>query len=358
MTEVEEIVRQIENMEIKNLSFKRMSIFYNKSGKNFDYIYSFGNRDSVEKSLIDNAIKDYKITYRVEQETKTLKVSIPMLSDSGCEGIVFFLIQSKDIEKEDIEYFISICNFITMAIKNSMYYSNLIKQKEEKESLYEKSTYTNERLKEIIEELNRSKQELEKKNAEIQRFYYETILCLSKAIEYKDRYTKGHCERVVDVALKIADELKLSDKEKDALKIACLLHDIGKIGVREDILNKVEPLEKEEYEEIKKHPLIGYNIIKDLDFMDRIQKVILQHHERVDGKGYPYGLKDDEIDLLARIIAVADAYDAMTSDRPYRKAFKKDHALQELIRCAGTQFDKLIVEKLIALAQKGIVMFL
>lgn len=127
---------------------------------------------------------------------------------------------------------------------------------------------------------------------------------------------------------------------------------------RRRYLNKKEPLLPQEYEEIKKHPLIGYNILKDLDFMERIQKVILQHHERVDGKGYPYGLKDDEIDLLARIISVADAYDAMTSDRPYRRAFTKDEALKELQRCAGSQFDKNIVEKLLSLAQKGMVMFL
>lgn len=359
MTGVEEIVKVIKDFNSNDLSFRRMSIFYKGSEDNLlECICAFGQKDDFEDTLIKKAMTDIKITYRIAQSNTNLKVAIPIISDLRCDGVTFFSISSEHIEKDDIEYFVSICNFITMAIKNAMYYSNLNRQKQEIEQLYEKSTYTNEQLKEMIEELNRSKKELEMKNAEIERFFYETILCLSKAIEYKDRYTKGHCERVVDVALKIADELNLSKEEKDALRIACLLHDIGKIGVKEDILNKMGPLEQDEYEEIKKHPVIGYNIVKDLDFMERIQRVILQHHERVDGKGYPYGLQDDEIDLLAKIIAVADAYDAMTSNRPYRKAFKKEEALNELKRCAGTQFDKSIVEKLILLAQKGMVMFL
>ncbi len=352
-----EIVEVIGEFKYESLRFVRASVYHAGDDKKFKSLYQFGQKDVHEQILFNKAKEDVNIAYKVESNS-IIKVAIPIISEEKCEGICFYVIECKSVSNEDVGYYISMCNFITMAIKNAIYYSNLKKQKSEIEDLYEKSTYMNEKLKETIEELNKSKAELEKKNQEIEKFFYETILCLSKAIEYKDVYTKGHCERVQSIALKIADELSLSDEEKDVLKVACLLHDIGKIGVKEDILNKKGSLEAHEYEEIQKHPLIGYNILKDLEFTDRIKKVVLQHHERVDGRGYPFGLKDEEIDLLAKIVAVADAYDAMTSDRPYRKAFDKETALSEMKRCAGSQFDTTIVEKLINLAQKGLVMFL
>lgn len=358
LSDVYEIIKLLGSFDGKNLGFLRISVYFKNQDNVFKHLCYFGKKDLDEELLLKKAKEDVNIAYKIEQKDNLLKIAVPMISEDRCEGVCFFAIRCDFLDKEDINYYISMCNFITIAIKNSIYYSNLKKQKLEIEDLYEKSTYVNERLKETIEELNKSKEELEKKNAEIERFFYEIILCLSKAIEYKDVYTKGHCERVQSIALKIADELELSEDEKDVLRVACLLHDIGKIGIKEEILNKKEPLTEHEYEEIKQHPLIGYNILKDLDFMKRIQKVILQHHERIDGKGYPYGLRGDEIDLLARIISVADAYDAMTSDRPYRRAFSKNEALSELQRCAGSQFDRNIVEKLLSLAQKGMVMFL
>lgn len=358
LSDVHDIIRLLGNFNGKDLRFSRISVYFKNQNDVFKQLCYFGKENLDEKLLINKAKEDINIAYKVDQKNNLFKIAVPMVSENRCEGVCFFVLECNFLEKEDINYYVSMCNFITIAIKNSIYYSNLKRQKLEIENLYEKSTYVNEQLKETIDELNRSKKELEKKNAEIERFFYEIILCLSKAIEYKDMYTKGHCERVQNIALKIANELGLSDEDKNVLKVACLLHDIGKIGVKEEILNKEAPLTVYEYEQIKQHPLIGYNILKDLDFMKRIQKIVLQHHERVDGKGYPYGLKGEEIDLLAKIISVADAYDAMTSDRPYRKAFAKDQALKELQRCAGSQFDKGIVEKLIALAQKGMVMFL
>lgn len=357
LSNVENIVEVIGEYRHEGLRFLRMSVYHNGEDKRFKILSQFGQKDVYEQLLLNRAKEDFNIAYKIENNS-LLKIAIPIISEEKCEGICFYVVECKSTSNEDVGYYISMCNFITMAIKNAIYYSDLKKQKLEIEDLYEKSTYMNEKLKETIEELNKSKAELEKKNQEIEKFFYETIVCLSKAIEYKDVYTKGHCERVQSIALKIADELSLSEEEKDVLKVACLLHDIGKIGVKEDILNKKGSLEAHEYEEIKRHPLIGYNILKDLDFTDRIKNVVLQHHERVDGRGYPFGLKDEEIDLLAKIVAVADAYDAMTSDRPYRNAFDKNTALGEIKRCAGTQFDATIVEKLINLAQKGLVMFL
>jgi len=357
LSNVENIVEVIGEYSHGSLKFSRISIYHDGDDKKFKILGQFGQKDVHEHLLLSRAKEDINIAYKIVNNN-LVKVAIPIVSEERCEGICFYGIECKSTSSEDVEYYISLCNFITIAIKNAIYYSNLKKQKSEIEDLYEKSTYMNERLKDTIEELNKSKAELEKKNQEIERFFYETILCLSKAIEYKDVYTKGHCERVQSIALKIADELSLSEEEKNVLKVACLLHDIGKIGVKEDILNKKGSLEDHEYKEIQKHPLIGYNILKDLEFTDRIKKVVLQHHERVDGRGYPFGLKDEEIDLLAKVVAVADAYDAMTSDRPYRKAFDKQAALSEMKRCAGSQFDTTIVEKLINLVQKGLVMFL
>jgi len=357
LSTVENIVATVGEYSLGSLQFFRMSVYHDGDDRTFRILGQFGQKDAHEHLLLNRAKEDTNIAYKIENKN-IVKIAIPVVSEEKCEGICFYGIKCKSTLSEDIEYYISLCNFITIAIKNAIYYSNLKKQKSEIEDLYEKSTYMNEKLRETVEELNKSKAELEKKNKEIEKFFYETILCLSKAIEYKDVYTKGHCERVQNIALKIADELSLSQEEKDVLKVACLLHDIGKIGVKEDILNKRGSLEAHEYVEIQKHPLIGYNILKDLDFTERIKKVVLQHHERVDGRGYPFGLKDKEIDLLAKIVAVADAYDAMTSDRPYRKAFDKETALSEMKRCAGSQFDTTIVEKLLNLAQKGLVMFL
>jgi len=320
LSTVENIVATIGEYSLGSLQFFRMSVYHDGDDRTFRILGQFGQKDAHEHLLLNRAKEDTNIAYKIENKN-IVKIAIPVVSEEKCEGICFYGIKCKSTLSEDIEYYISLCNFITIAIKNAIYYSNLKKQKSEIEDLYEKSTYMNEKLRETVEELNKSKAELEKKNKEIEKFFYETILCLSKAIEYKDVYTKGHCERVQNIALKIADELSLSQEEKDVLKVACLLHDIGKIGVKEDILNKRGSLEVHEYVEIQKHPLIGYNILKDLDFTERIKKVVLQHHERVDGRGYPFGLKDKEIDLLAKIVAVADAYDAMTSDRPYRKAF-------------------------------------
>jgi HD-GYP domain-containing protein (c-di-GMP phosphodiesterase class II) len=131
------------------------------------------------------------------------------------------------------------------------------------------------------------------------------------------------------------------------------LHDIGKIGISASILNKEGKLTEEEFEEIKKHSVIAYNILKDVEFIKSGLNGILQHHERYDGKGYPNGIKGKEICIFARIMCVADAFDAMTSDRPYRKGMSMENALKEIDRCKGTQFDPEIADLLISMASSG-----
>lgn len=178
----------------------------------------------------------------------------------------------------------------------------------------------------------------------IQDSYFEIAKALSQAIEAKDPYTHGHSARVVEYTVLIAQKLDLQEEEKELLKYAAMLHDIGKIGVRGIVLNNPKGLTGEEYDEIKKHPLVGESIIKPIELLQPIRPLIKHHHEWYNGKGYPDGLSGENIPLGARILAVADAYDAMKSDRPYRKALTEETAIQELKRGNGTQFEPKIVE--------------
>jgi len=174
--------------------------------------------------------------------------------------------------------------------------------------------------------------------------YLNTIEALVLALEAKDNYTSGHSGRVAQFSVAIAEKLKLSDKKLEFIKYAGVLHDIGKIGVSENILNKPGTLVAEEWDVIKDHPSIGQNIIKNIKFLFDVGPIVRYHHERWDGSGYPDGLKGEEIPLESRIIAVADTYDAMTSDRSYRKGRDKQTALVELRTIAGTQLDPMLVE--------------
>ena len=178
----------------------------------------------------------------------------------------------------------------------------------------------------------------------IQDSYFEIVKALAQAIEAKDPYTHGHSERVMKYSLAIAPRFGLSKEEKDLLRYAAILHDIGKIGVRGIILNNSDGLTVGEYDEVKKHTIIGENIIQPIELLQSIRPLIRHHHEWYNGKGYPDGLSKEDIPLGARILAVVDAYDAMKSDRPYRKALTEEITIQELKRGSGSQFDPQVVE--------------
>lgn len=202
--------------------------------------------------------------------------------------------------------------------------------KDEIESLYEETMSINEELEALF---------IKNKNS-----YFETVKVLANVIEEKDQYTGGHCERVMIYSMMIGEALGLGDQEKNDLRFGSILHDIGKIGVPEYILHKKDKLTAEEYDKIKEHPEIGYQLLSNLDFLDSSRRIVYEHHERVDGKGYPRGLKKDEIHMLAKIVCVADAFDAMTSNRVYRAVMTVDEALNELVACKETQFDGEIVD--------------
>lgn len=177
---------------------------------------------------------------------------------------------------------------------------------------------------------------------------YENILStldsMAKILDARDPHTSRHSTRVTELSMRIGKALGLSDEDLDVLKVSASLHDIGKVGVPDKILLKKGKLTVEEMDIIKKHPDIGFDILSSIIPMKKDAEIIRHHHERYDGKGYPMGLKGEDIPFLSRIITLADAFDAMTSDRPYRKALPYSVALQEIKRCRGTQFDPGIVD--------------
>jgi response regulator RpfG family c-di-GMP phosphodiesterase len=187
---------------------------------------------------------------------------------------------------------------------------------------------------------------------DLQRTHFEAMKALAQAIEAKDQYTRGHCDRTVGYAMAIAEKLELSEEERRSLRYAAFLHDVGKIGIHESILAKEGRLTEDEYRMMQAHPSMGAEIIKGVEFLKPVVPLVYHHQERYDGKGYPAGLSGEAIPLGARIVAVLDTFDAMTSDRPYRKAMGLDQAMSELRRCAGTQFDPRVVEAFILVLEE------
>ena len=176
------------------------------------------------------------------------------------------------------------------------------------------------------------------------RNYFDTVRALVAAIDAKDPFTRGHSENVMRFSLAIATQLGLDFKEREDVKLAGLLHDVGKIGIHTEILRKMGALTEEDRREIQQHPQVGAKIISAVDSLQRLYPIILHHHERFDGRGYPFGLEGKAAPLGSRIIAVADAFDAITIGRPYRPAKTREMAIAEMKQEAGFQFDPRVVE--------------
>jgi len=181
---------------------------------------------------------------------------------------------------------------------------------------------------------------------------HDVIECLTTALDAKDPYTSGHSSRVADMTFDIAKHMGIKGSKLETIHLAAHLHDIGKIGISESVLNKVGKLSPEEWAEIKKHPEIGYNILSKSPYMKEIAKIVLHHHERWDGKGYPYGLRQTEIPLGSRIITVADSIDAMTFNRPYRPAMSWKECKKDIISNCGIQFDPEVVNVIDSIGDK------
>ena len=194
--------------------------------------------------------------------------------------------------------------------------------------------------------------ELERALRSVHETYLATMKALAQVVEAKDETTRGHLDRTQAYGLALARRIDPALADRPELAYGFFLHDIGKVGIPERILCKPGPLSEEEWDVMKTHPEIGAQIVEPIRFLGEAAVVIRHHHERFDGRGYPEGLRGEEIPLPARIFAVADAFDAMTSDRPYRPARPVERALQELVGGRGTQFDPAVVEEFVSLIEE------
>jgi len=260
---------------------------------------------TIQKALVmGHAIVDYskENPFNLPLDTAT-ELAVPLKMQDEMIGILYLASdESLHYDKNEIEFFQLLSEVISSGIFNSRLYYD------------------------------------------IETSYLQTVMALANAIEAKDPYTKGHTERVATVSNKIAEFLKLSEQEKEHLNFAALLHDIGKIGISKDILWKHCSLDECEEDEVKTHPDKGVQILEPVHFLKPVFSTIRHHHERFDGTGYPLGLKGKEIPFKARIISLADTWDAMLSNRPYRKALSREDAKNELKNHAGIQFDPDIVD--------------
>jgi putative nucleotidyltransferase with HDIG domain len=187
---------------------------------------------------------------------------------------------------------------------------------------------------------------------DMKKVYIDTVKALSQAVEIKDTYTQGHSMRVSEYAVELGKRVRLSNKRLENLRMAAILHDIGKIGIEENILNKSGVLTEEEFDKIKQHPENGVKIIQDISFLKNVSDIILNHHEKMDGTGYPNGKKQGEISIEAAILSIADVYDALTSDRPYRQALSKEEAIAIIEEGKGTHFHERLANEFIKMMRE------
>jgi response regulator RpfG family c-di-GMP phosphodiesterase len=186
---------------------------------------------------------------------------------------------------------------------------------------------------------------------ELENAHFESLKALASAIEAKDAYTSGHCDRLVDYSALLADKMNMNPDDRKQLRYGAALHDIGKIGIKDAILGKPGKLTPFEYEEMKLHPRIGADILRKIKFLKPVAPIIYHHQECFDGSGYPEGISGEKIPMASRIVAILDTYDAMTTDRPYRKALPAQTAINELLRFSGRQFDPELVKLFIEVLQ-------
>lgn|GEM_PF-3777788 len=176
-------------------------------------------------------------------------------------------------------------------------------------------------------------------SAKLEEHYTKTMEALCSALEARDPHTQAHTGRIRDLSIVLADALQVSSEVRSAVKLGSILHDVGKIGISDSILRKPGPLTDGEWDAMRLHPQIGHDMLRGIEFLEPALPVVLHHHERFDGRGYPWGLTGDAIPMAARIVAVCDAFDAMTCDRIYRSAMPIEQACDEILACAGAQFD-------------------
>ncbi|HAV42615.1 TPA: hypothetical protein DCX15_01170 [bacterium] len=238
---------------------------------------------------------------------------------------------------------------ITRAIKELVEGTHLISQGDLKHRI---KIEGGDEVAKLAESFNIMAANLERSRRELHSYFYRTARSLILTLEAKDSYTRGHSERVAEHSRKIALALGFSQEEADLLKEVAILHDIGKIGVPEEILNKKERLTEAEWEIIRQHPSLGEGILKPVFEGEEMLSIVRHHHERVDGKGYPDRIPVDKINLSTQIVSAADTYDAMISNRPYRPALSKESAIAELLKSQGTQLSPKVVKVFVEILQR------
>lgn len=268
-------------------------------------------RSMLVEDVSRNPFHFRKADQKTNFKTKNM-VCVPVISRGEVIGVLQGLNKTDaDFTAEDVGLLETLSHQVAIAIENAMLYT---------------------RLKET---------------------FIQSAQAFAGAIEAKDRYTGGHTKRVVHYALAIGEYVQLTPSERENLRLAAILHDIGKIGIDDKVLKKQYALNDEEYEMMKKHPAIGFDILSQVDGLKEIVDGARYHHERPDGKGYPYGLKGEQIPKIASIISVADTYDAMVSTRPYRKGLDPKIAFDEIAKYRGTQFDAEVVDAFVKAFESG-----
>lgn len=295
-----------------------------------DLIAALRNRETLEKQP---DLYDKMLLIKRQMDLIKASLCVPCYFKRDLLGILVLgeKISGEQYSREEMGFFMTLANNAAMAIANAQLIENLHQKVEEIKDLY---------LKE-------------------HRIFIRTAIALAAAIDARDPYTHGHTERVTSYSLAIAHELSglpeiaTYKNFRETLQISALLHDIGKIGIPDHILNKHSKLTPEEYEEIKKHCVIGATILTPIKELRDVSREVRAHQECYDGSGYPDGLKGNSIPLIARIIGVADAFDAMTTNRSYRKSRTAEEAVMELKRCSGSQFDPVMVSAFVLAYEKG-----
>jgi HD-GYP domain-containing protein (c-di-GMP phosphodiesterase class II) len=272
--------------------------------------------ESGKPLLIPDASKDERFFKKADEKTSFTTrnmIAVPLIARGKCIGVMEVLNRKggATFTPDDLELLQALGHQSAIALQNAQLYQNL------------------------------------------QDSFLATVRSLAQAVDAKDSYTAGHSSRVTQYSVLIAEELKCSEEELRNVRMSSLLHDVGKIGIKDSVLSKPGQLDDAEFAIMKSHPTVGAGILKPVHQLKDVIPGVLNHHERFDGKGYPLGLKGEEIPLMGRIIGVADAFDAMTSDRVYRPRLSDEVALAELKKHSGTQFDSRIVKAFLSAYEKG-----